>query len=237
MTTTAPTTQVAAEPTTGATIPPATRFRRRAIGVAGVVGGLTTFAGFAATVWESSPAKVDYLNSLVVDPLRSQVAAVLLHFGYMCLLPVVIALAVMTRRRWRVAGNVGLGLSFAGVAALPGLLVTDFYDLAMRQNLPVEDAVRASDAAQHLPLAFLLGGISIPVMVLGMAVLSVAAWRARFFHWVFAVPMIALFFTADMLPPTVGGIAQGAAFAVFMAAAGIAALRMNDEEWVTGTHR
>ena len=135
------------------------------------------------------------------------------------------------------AGNVGLGLSFAGVAALPGLLVTDFYDLAMRQNLPPEDAVRASDAAQDLPLSFLLGGVTIPVMVAGMALLSVAAWRARFFHWIFAVPMIALFFTADMLPPNIGDIVQGAAFALFMIAAGVAALRMTDAEWVTGAHR
>lgn len=53
-------------------VPPATRFRRRAMGAAAVVGGLLTAAGFAATVWETGPDKLAYLDSLVVDPLRSQ---------------------------------------------------------------------------------------------------------------------------------------------------------------------
>ena len=95
-------------------VPPATRFRRRAMGAAAVVGGLLTAAGFAATVWETGPDKLAYLDSLVVDPLRSQVAAVLLHYGYMGIVPMLLALAAMTRSRWRIGGNIGLALSLPG---------------------------------------------------------------------------------------------------------------------------
>jgi hypothetical protein len=88
-------------------VPAATRFRRRAMGAAAVVGGLLTAAGFAATVWETAPGKLAYLDSLVVDPLRSQIAAVLLHYGYMGIVPMLLALAAMTRSRWRVGATSG----------------------------------------------------------------------------------------------------------------------------------
>lgn len=139
-----------AQPTT---TPVRAGFRRRAVGISAVVGGLLTAAGFAATVWEAGEGKLAYLDSLVVDPIRSQVAAVLLFFGYMGITATLLVFSAMTRSRARVLGNVALGLSWIGSLALPGLLVTDFYDLAIRQNLPPETAVAVSDAAQNLPLA------------------------------------------------------------------------------------
>lgn len=222
-------------PTPTVDVPPATGFRRRAMGVAGVVGGLLTVGGFVATVWEGSTDKLAYLDSLVVDPFRSQVAAVLLHFGYFALVPVVTALAIMTRRRARVAGNIGFGLAIGGSLALPGLLVTDFYDMAIRQNLPAEQAVAVSDAAQELPLGFLVGGPFIMGTFVGLTVLGLAAWRAGFFGWLptLLVPVaLAIPFVVPI--GTVQGIAQGVALGGFLIAVGIAVLRITDEEWVSG---
>ena len=216
-------------------VAPATRFRRLAIAGAALVGGLLTAAGFAATVWETAPDKLSYLDSLNVDPLRSQIAAVLLHYGYFGIVPVLLALGIMTRRRWRIAGNVGLALSMGGALALPGLLVTDFYDLAIRQTLPPDQAVVVSDAAQNLPLGWLIGGPLILAMFAGMTLLGVAAWRAGFFHWTVA-SFVALAFVVPFVTPmgALQGIAQGAFLALFMIAAGVAAFRMTDEEWVSG---
>jgi hypothetical protein len=45
---------------TAAAVAPATRFRRRAMAAAAVVGGLFTVAGFAVTVWETAPDKLAY---------------------------------------------------------------------------------------------------------------------------------------------------------------------------------
>jgi hypothetical protein len=221
--------------TTSVDVPPATRFRRRALGAAGVVGGLLTVGGFVATVWEGSSDKLAYLDSLVVDPFRSQVAAVLLHFGYFALVPVVFALAVMTRRRARVAGNIGFGLAIGGSLALPGLLVTDFYDMAIRQNLPADQAVAVSDAAQALPLGFLVGGPFIMGTFVGMTVLGLAAWRAGFFHWLPTLLVPAAVAIPFVIPVgTVQGIAQGLALGGFLIAVGIAVLRVTDEEWISG---
>ncbi|GEL22485.1 hypothetical protein PSU4_14390 [Pseudonocardia sulfidoxydans NBRC 16205] len=220
---------------TGPEIAPATGFRRRAVGAVAIVGGVLTAAGFAATVWEASGSKADYLASLVSDPFRSQLAAVLLHFGYMAFIPVLVVFAAMTRRRWRVGGTIGIGLSAIGALALPGLLVTDFYDMAMRQTLPVDMAVRASDAAQELPLGALVGGPFIMVMFVGFLVATVAAWRAGFAHWLMALPLVvgvALPMVFDVDP--IANIVSGACLGLFLVSVGVAALRMSDAQWVTG---
>lgn len=216
---------------------PATRFRRRVTGVVAVVGGLVTAAGFAATNWETAEGKLAYLDSLVADPVRSQVAALLLHYGYLGIVPVLLALGIMTRRRSRIAGNVGMALSVPGALALPGLLVTDFYDIAIRQNLPADQAVAVSDAAQNLPLAgFLLAGPVLMLTFLGMTVLGVAAWRAGFFHWVPTLLVPLMVVGAVALPMgAVSGIAQGVCLGLFMVSVGVAALRMTDQEWVGGS--
>ena len=218
-------------------VPPATRFRRRAMGAAAVVGGLLTAAGFAATVWETGPDKLAYLDSLVVDPLRSQVAAVLLHYGYMGVVPMLLALAAMTRSRWRIGGNIGLALSLPGAFAVTGMLVTDFYDLAIRQSLPAEQAVAVSNAAEELPLAGLVGGPLIMLTFVGMTVLGVAAWQAGFLHWAMVLPVPASVATIALPVGAVQGITQGALLGLFMVLVGVAAWRMTDEEWVTGLRR
>jgi hypothetical protein len=43
-----------------------------------VIGGLLTAAGFATTVWEVGEGTQAYHDSLVANPFRSQVAALLL---------------------------------------------------------------------------------------------------------------------------------------------------------------
>ncbi|MBW0117891.1 hypothetical protein, partial [Pseudonocardia abyssalis] len=195
-----------------------------------------TAAGFATTNWETSTGTLAYLDSLVADPIRSQVAALLLHYGYMGIVPVLLALAVMTRRRHRVAGNVGFGLAVGGALALPGLLVTDFYDMAIRRTLPADQAVATSDAAQALPLGGFLGGPLIMATFVGMTVLGLAAWRAGFFHWAptLLIPF-ALVFPIVVPIGVVQGIGQGIALGVFLLAVGITVLRMTDQEWVSGT--
>ena len=215
-------------------VPAATRFRRRATGAAAVVGGLLTAAGFAATVWETAPGKSAYLDSLVVDPLRSQVAAVLLHYGYMGIVPMLLALAAMTRSRWRIGGNVGLALSLPGGFAVTGMLVTDFYGLAIRQSLPAGQAAAVSDAAEELPLAALIGGPLIMLTFVGMTVLGLSAWRAGFVHWAMVLPVPASVATITLPVGAVQGITQGALLGLFMVLVGVAAWRMSDEEWVTG---
>jgi hypothetical protein len=148
------------------------------------------------------------------------------------------AFGAMTRSRARIAGNLAMAISWIGALALPGLLVTDFYDLAIRQQLPADLAVQVSDAAQNLPLAVLIGGPMIMLTFVGMVIGAIAGWRAGFFHWAFALLIVAS--NAVMLVGqfgTVLNIAIGAALGLFMASVGVAVLRMTDREWATGERR
>lgn len=218
-------------------VPPGTGFRRRAVGLSAAVGGLLVAAGFATTVWETGEGTLAYLDSLTVDPLRSQVAAVLLFFGYMGITPTLLTLAAMTRRRGRVLGTLALVLSWIGTLALPGLLVTDFYDLSIRQHLAPDVAVRVSEGAQNLPLAAFLGGPTIMLVFLGLALGAVAGWRAGFLHWSLGLTIVAsvgLTMVPALRYSAVASIVGGALLGLYLLVVGVRALRMSDREWLTG---
>lgn len=208
------------------------RFRRRAMAVSIGVGAALTFAGFATTNWEGTSSKADYLHSLSKAPVQSQVAAVLLHFGYMGFLPMLLALGVFARRRAVKLGHVGLGLGLLGALSLPGLLVTDFYDLAIGQHLPTDKAVEVSDAAQNYGWAIAIGGPIVMGVFLGMLLLLVAAWRARFLGWwppLLLVAGLVVTFTPKLLFAVIGS----GAVAVVMLTVALRVWRTSDDEWAT----
>ena len=200
------------------------------MGAAAVVGGLLTAAGFAATVWETGPDKLAYLDSLVVDPLRSQIAAVLLHYGYMGIVPMLLALAAMTRNRWRIGGNIGLALSLPGAFAVTGMLVTEFsIDLAIRQSLPAEQAAAVSNAAGRAPARRVRRRPADHAHVRGHDGARCVGLAGRAFsHWAMVLPVPASVATIALPVGAVQGITQGALLGLFMVLVGVAAWRMTD---------
>jgi MFS family permease len=210
-----------------------TRFRRRVMAVTIGVGAALTFAGFATTNWEGTTEKADYLNSLTEAPVQSQIAAVLLHFGYMGFLPLLLALGAFARRRAVKLGHVGLGLGLVGALSLPGLLVTDFYDLAIGANLPIDQAVKVSDAAQGYGWAIALGGPTVLGVFVGMLLLLIAGWRSGFLGWYPAVALIAGIVVTGIAPQLVFAVVGSGLVAVAMTAVAVRVWRTTDEEWAT----
>ncbi|MET0865562.1 MAG: hypothetical protein ABWZ98_14620 [Nakamurella sp.] len=216
---------------------PARGFRQRAIGVSVIAGGFLTLAGFLATNWEGSDAgTLGYLDSLTENPTQSLLAATLLHFGYMGFLPMFLAFAVMTRARWKVVGTIGVIAGFFAATGLPGALLSDFYDLAIRQTLGAEQAVATSEAAQASPLAMLLMTPSFYGLIVGVVLAGFAAWRARFMPWWPVVLMIAGFFLGAA-PTLLGGAIAGGSMMILMVVVGVQVLRMTGQEWATGLRR
>lgn len=88
----------------------------------------------------------------------------------------------------------------------------------------------------ELELAGFIAGPVILATFVGTTVLGVATWRAGFFHWP-PTPAVPASFVAVMVIPIglVSGLVQGAGLVAFMVAAGVVALRMTDQEWVSGT--
>ncbi len=212
---------------------PATRFRRRAAGIASIGAGVLTFAGFATTPWEGSNDTALYLQALADHPVQAQVAATFLHFGYLLMVPAVLALGQMVRRRSVVLGHIGLFFGLLGTIGLPGLLVVDFYGLELAQQLPIDQAVAIEEGAASHPLALLMAAPSAIGMMVGFLLLLIAAARAGKTPWwlVAALPVgVVVSFQPALVPALIGS----GVMMVVLTMIGLRTLRSTDEEWETG---
>jgi hypothetical protein len=156
-----------------------------------------------------------------------------MHFGYLLLVPTAFALVRLARRGARRLSYTGLVFSVLG-AGLSGLLVTDFFSLALAQHLPMASAVRVSDAAKQYGLGALIAKPSALAAVLGLVLLAVAAWRAGWVSWRPAAAM----FVGGVI--AIGGnslvlAGVGSGLALFgLVALGVRVLRSSDSEWEDG---
>ncbi len=150
----------------------------------------------------------------------------------MLLLPAALGLMHLARRATPKLAHVGGALAVFGLATLPGLLVTDFYDLALAQALPRAQSAAISDATQESWAAAVMGISAVAPMFFGLVALTVAAWRAGVtkFWAPFAVAI------GWMLPFASGtGLVPAAAGATLMlvvfAPIGLKVARMSDQAW------
>jgi hypothetical protein len=186
------------------------------------------------TPWEASDTTAAYLASMVGSPVRAQESAVLLYFGYLLIAVGIFGMLHLLRRRAVVLGHVAGVLAIWGWVTLPGLLSVDFYDLSLGQAADREEAVAISERAAEYPGAAVLG---FPVLVgfLGLVLLCVALWRARFAPAWVPVVLLAGFAVTFVAPPAAVPFAIG--FGLMFAALGYVGLRMvgmSDEEWERG---
>ena len=87
-------------------------FRRKALGLCLVAGQLVTVVGRLVTPWEERDTVAAYLASMAGSPVRAQVSAVVLYFGYLLIAVGIFGLMHLLRRRAVVLGHV------AGVLAI-----------------------------------------------------------------------------------------------------------------------
>ena len=123
------------------------RFSRIVAAVALILGPIVVLAGMIATPWEDEATTASYHDALAAHASQAEIAATLLHFGFVLLLPAALGLMHLARRATPKLAHIGGILAVVGLATLPGLLVTDFYDLALAQALPRAQSVAIADAA------------------------------------------------------------------------------------------
>jgi hypothetical protein len=176
------------------------KFPTRKTTAACLVGaGVFVLAGLAVTPWESEQTAASYHDALAGHPGQSQVAAMLLHIGYLLFAPAALGMLVLASSRRGFLFKAGAVLSTIGMTTLPGLLVTDAYDLALAQELPREQSAAIADKVSEFPLAALLVLPAIAGTVLGLIAVSAALWKAG------GVPgAVPLLVTAGWVVPFVG---------------------------------
>lgn len=231
-------TSTSTTPAPGTTAPIATdasrgtALRRRAAGTVMIGAGVVSLAGFLATPWENGSDTASYLRSLTSHPTQAMVAMALLHYGYLLFVPVAFSLARLARPRAPKLAAVGLVLSVLG-SGLSGFLVTDAYDLSIGQHLPIHTAVTVSDG---VPGGAMLA-VAVPTIfgaMIGLVVLLVAMWRARWMSVVPAVAMLAGWAVSFGAHDLVRACTGFALVAIALVLTGTRVLRAGDSEFETG---
>ena len=221
------------EPTTatGATeLTPGARFRRIGGGLSLLAAGTLIFASLAMIPYENN-TEAQYLQTGVDHRSNILWAAVVLHYGYLLLLPASLTLVRLARRSLRKLSLVTTVLAGLG-AGLSGIVVLDFYDVALANGLPADEALRIYDLAANYGQGALIALPSIVGLVLGINLALFAAWRARaipVFPLVLSVVgwLVFTFFSGDAWLPSLGtGLV-----AIGMAWAGVIVLKMRDQVW------
>ena len=185
----------------------AARWRRRA-GVLSLAGaGLLTLTGFLVEPWGARAGDLAEYQAFLAHPTRAGVAAVLLHLGYLLFVPAAFALLPLAVRRGRRLAHIGIVFAVLG-AGESGILVIDFYNLAISRAIGAQQAVALGTHQQGVlsGVAFIALPSTIG-MTLGAILLAFAVWRARVVAlWVpvvTALGMLGLNLLATTLVPAV----------------------------------
>ncbi|MCC5575173.1 hypothetical protein IMZ11_05900 [Microtetraspora sp. AC03309] len=189
-------------------------FRRNVAGVAMLVWPLLELAAFLT----SPPGTTHAPDVFASRPVQVQVSALLFQWGTIAMIPAILGLAHLLRTRMPRTGNIGAAIGAVGAASAIALFTTDFYDLALAQTLPAEQAVRVTEAANALGgfvYGMLLPGFLVHVGVLtlmvGLALAKAGPW------WLPVVTLMGVmgpFLTMGQTPAvqSIGALFQFAAF-------------------------
>ncbi len=213
-----------------ADLKPGTRFRR--------VGGALSLLG-AGTLIFASLVMIPYENETHAQYLQTGVdhqtnilwAAVVLHFGYLLLVPAAFTLVRLARRNATRLALTAMVLAGLG-SGLSGIIVVDFYDVALANSLPADQALEIWNLAGSYGQGAIIAATSVFGIALGINLAVFAAWRAR------AIPVYPLvlnvvgwlvftLFSGDPWLPSLGtGLV-----AIGLGWVGLIVLKTRDEVW------
>ena len=154
------------------------RFSRTVAALALILGPIVTLAGMLATPWEKEATTATYHDALAAHPGTGGAR----RAGAALRLPAAApgrARAHAPRSPLDAQGRAHRWPARRfGLATLPGLLVTDYYDLALAQALPRAQSVAIADDAATSWAAIVMLATAIAPMFFGLVTLMVAAVRA-----------------------------------------------------------
>jgi hypothetical protein len=224
----------ATEPTDLAPAPadltPGTRFRRIGGGLSVLASGTLVCASLLMIPYENQTDEA-YLQTGVDYTSNILWAMVVLHYGFLLLLPAALTLVRLARRHNPKTALVAMVLAGLG-AGLSGLVAVDAYDVALANSLPMDEALRIFNVAGGYGQGALIALPSILGVAVGTNLAMFAAWRAR------AIPLIPVvlsvvgwliftFFSGDAWLPSIGT----AMVTVGMIWAGVIVLKLRDQVW------
>ncbi len=209
---------------------PLTRFRRIGGGLSLLASGTLVCASLLMIPYENQTDEA-YLQTGVDHTSNILWAMVVLHYGFLLLLPAALTLVRLARRNNPKTSLVALLLAGLG-SGLSGIIVVDFYDVALANGLPADEALRIFDLAGSYGQGGIIVATTVIPMAIGINLAVYAAWRAG------AIPVYPLilslagwvtftFFSGDAWLPSIGtGLVT-----VGLAWAGLIVLKLRDQVW------
>ncbi len=209
---------------------PGARFRRVGGALSLLGAGTLTFASLLMIPYENE-THAQYLQTGVDHQTNILWAAVVLHFGYLLLVPAAFTLVRLARRAVPKTSLVAMLLAGLG-SGLSGIIVVDFYDVALANSLPADQALDIWNLAGSYGQGAIIAATSVFGIALGINLAVYAAWRAR------AIPVYPLvlsvlgwgiftMFSGDPWLPSIGS----GLVAIGLGWAGVIVLKMRDDVW------
>jgi len=209
----------------------ANNFRRTAMGLCLIAGPLTALIGGLVAPWEGTDDTVAWLQVLVENPIRGQIGAVLFYLAYLLIAVGIFGMIHLLRSRAVVLGHIAGALAIWGWVTMPGLLISDFYDLSLAELLgPEQGATVVARSEEYVGSAVM--GIPVLLGMVGLLLLAVALWRAGFAPtWVPLVLVIGFAAVSYNAYSLIFFTVCWALWLVALGYVGLKLLRMSDEEW------
>jgi hypothetical protein len=207
---------------------------RRLTAASFLTAGVLTFAGLAATPWEPESNSESFLTTIGTHETQGQIAALLLHFGYLAFVPAVFGLIAVLAEYGGKLRAIGGTLAVLGWIGLPGLLVTDFYAIAMYKTLPIDQAVKVEEEASGLIGGQILAFTAAFPALIGLSLLVVSAARARVVAAWVPVAVFAGWVITFVWIGLAGAVVGGAVLLAAMVALALGVLRGERPREVTG---
>jgi hypothetical protein len=205
----------------------------RFTGICLIVAAVLLQIGYLATPWESGEATLtSYHDALAEHPGQSLWAATFLHFGWLVWAPAAFGIvALLSPRGGKLLWIAGT-LAIVGTVSLPGLLVSDFYDLALAENLPRAESVELAEKAGE-PFQ-LIAFFQLPAIfgaLVGTMLLAFALWRAGVVAlWVALLVLVGSVITF-LLPPGLAAFGIGGTMTTIgFVFAGVRILQVGDRD-------
>lgn len=185
-----------------------------------LVSGALVFVSLLMIPWDNV-GTAGYVEFNREHATAAAWAAVVLHFGFLLLVPGALALARAARAatpRLSVAASV---LAWLG-SGLSGIVVVDYYDIVLSRELPADQAVELIDATTEVWQGALIAVPSMLGLLLGTILAAVAARRARLVPTaavgMLAVGWVVFIAGADYIVPAAIGTGLMAASTAWMGA-------------------
>ncbi|MGW5666524.1 hypothetical protein [Micromonospora sp. NPDC003776] len=202
----------------------------RRLGAGALVGGPALFlAGMLTCPPQASESTADYVTSLARDSGQTQLSAILLHYGTLVSALGLLAVPALVRgARGRVLTLVGALLAAISLLNISGAVKDDWWRMEIGQRLPLEAAVRISDAVDGASLLPLWRGTSMFAQV-GLLLICVGLARAGVVGWWMTFAFVGTF-AAVMFIPVHLTLVMGAVFSLLLLPLVVAGVRIAARE-------